>query len=455
MVTPWLRRCLNPRASKNRGFLASKRGTFEKPTPWLGRMDARPSVGSLIARLGLTGSLVGQIFITPMAAFSLTYLLVFSAQGGDFRLSIEMNMIPWIGMASLFYGMLDLVLALSMGGFVPLRVIEAGGWRLALGFTRHRGSSVHRYQARKRYASSSHGRLSMLVHERFTAGHALWTIRGSLVLLAIPFQVLLATIPLTLVLLFPEGVVHQHRQLELALLLYCACLYLSIRLFPSFARRYIVLASLGRKFLGNTLRISWVFPVFLLWSMGQLSTYIVQRALGENVALNIAFEQNLFESFISAGSTPESSFLNLLTALAVMPMAAFTTLAVLGGGSGAPPAWMQPGSPKDEGDETQEQLDLMAAGIDRLSAELTEVQQSTPQQPHTPALVQQVVVPVVAATTPPAVQQAPPMQQDTSSMVDGLDFDRLGQELRPEEDPAPPTPPKHDEPVIRGYDLDD
>ena len=138
-----------------------------------------------------------------------------------------------------------------------------------------------------------------------------------------------------------------------------------------------------------------------------------------------------------------------------MPMAAFTTLAVLGGGSGAPPAWMQPGSPKDEGDETQEQLDLMAAGIDRLSAELTEVQQSTPQQPHTPALVQQVVVPVVAATTPPAVQQAPPMQQDTSSMVDGLDFDRLGQELRPEEDPAPPTPPKHDEPVIRGYDLDD
>jgi len=97
----------------------------------------------------------------------------------------------------------------------------------------------------------------------------------------------------------------------------------------------------------------------------------------------------------------------------------------------------------------------MAAEIDRLSSELTEVQQSTPQQPHTPALVQQVVVPVMAATTPPAVQQAPPMQQDTSSMVDGLDFDRLGQELRPEGDPAPPTPPKHDEPVIRGYDLDD
>ena len=48
-------------------------------------------------------------------------------------------MIPWIGMASLFYGMLALALALGMGGFTPLRVIEAGGWRLALGLTRHQG----------------------------------------------------------------------------------------------------------------------------------------------------------------------------------------------------------------------------------------------------------------------------------------------------------------------------
>ena len=191
-------------------------------------MEGRPTVGSLVARLGLTGQLLGQIFLTPMAAFSLTYLLVFSAQGGDFRLSIEVDMVPWIGMASLFYGMLALTLALGMGGFMPMRVIEAGGWRLAFGLTRHKGNSVHRFEARKRYASSAHGRLSLLVHERFAAGHALWTTRGSLVLLAIPFQVMLATIPLTLVLMFPDGVVHQNRQLELALFLYCICLFASI-----------------------------------------------------------------------------------------------------------------------------------------------------------------------------------------------------------------------------------
>ena len=44
-----------------------------------------PTVGSLIARVGLTGQLLGQIFLTPMAAFGLTYLLVFTAEGGDFR----------------------------------------------------------------------------------------------------------------------------------------------------------------------------------------------------------------------------------------------------------------------------------------------------------------------------------------------------------------------------------
>ena len=418
-------------------------------------MDERPIVASLLARLGLTGQLLAQIFLTPMAAFSLTYLLVFSAQGGDFRLSIEVDMIPWIGMASLFYGMLALTLALTMGGFVPMRVIEGGGWRLALGLTRHPGSSTHRFASRQRYAASAHGRLSLLVHERFAAGHALWTIRGSLVLLAIPFQVLLATIPLTLVLLFPEGVVHQHRQLELALLLYCFCLFVSIRLFPRFARRYITLASLGRKFLGNTLRISWAFPVFLLWSMGQLSTYIVQRALGDNVALNIAFEQELFESLISASSTPESSFLNLLTALAVMPMAAFTTLAVLGGGAGKPPSWMQPSSSTTDNDEVQEQLDTLSASLDQLAAEVNQQAAPEPRSVHTPAMVQHVVVPVVQ-TLPSSVETPPPpMEQDTSSLVDDLDFDRLAASLAPAQEGSENQSPSHDEPVIKGFNLDE
>jgi len=424
------------------------RATFEKRLRWLSGMEDRPAVGSLIARVGLTGQLLGQIFLTPLAAFALTYLLVFSAEGGDFRLSVQVDMIPWIGIASLFYGMLALTLALSMGGFTPVRVIEAGGWRLALGLTRHRGSSTHRFTARQRYATSAHGRLSMLVYERFASGHALWTTRGSLVLLAIPFQVLLATIPLSLVLMFPEGVVHQNRQLELALLLYSMCLYVSIRAFPSFARRYITLASLGRKFLGNTLRISWAFPIFLLWSMGQLSTYIVDRALGDDIALNIAFEKQLFESLISAGSTPETSFLNLITALAVMPMAAFTTLAVLGGGAGEPPSWMRPGE-GNSGDDTQEQIDLLSSGLDQLAADVAQSQTAQPTPAYTPAVVQQVMVPVA-----PSPEIAPPMNQDTSSMVDDLDFDRVASNLQTDASSSVTSSPAFDEPVIRGFSVD-
>ena len=285
------------------------------------------------------------------------------------------------------------------------------------------------------------------MYDRFASGHALWTTRGSLILLAIPFQVLLATIPLSLVLMFPEGVVHQNRQLELALLLYAMCLYLSIRIFPGFARRYITVASLGRKFLGNTLRISWAFPVFLLWSMGQLSSYIVQRALGEDVALNIAFEQQLFESLISAGSTPETSFLNLLTALAVMPMAAFTTLAVLGGGAGEPPAWMRPGVSSAH-DDTQDQIDSLSAGLDQIAADVAQAS-ATPTTPaYTPAVVQQVVVPV-AHQDPPL----PQTKQDTSSMVDDLDFDGLAQRVSTSTPEADARKPGHDEPVIRGFGL--
>jgi hypothetical protein len=44
------------------------------------------------------------------------------------------------------------------------------------------------------------------------------------------------------------------------------------------------------------------------------------------------------------------------------------------------------------------------------------------------------------------------MQQDTASMVDGLDFESIAAPVATE--PTAPVPPNHDEPVIRGYDLE-
>ena len=412
-------------------------------------MARQTTSGPLAARLVLTMQLVAQIFLTPLVAFALTYLLMFNIGGGQMSINVDVNMIPWIGIASLLYGMLALILALGMGGFLPNTVIEHGGWRHAMGLSRNVRNSTNRYLTRKKYMSSSHGKLSLLVHDRYQEGHTLWAIRGSLVLLAVPFQVLLATIPLALVLLFPRDLIHQNRQLELALMLYAMCLFCAIRVFPYFARKYISLASLARKFLGATMKITWIFPVFLLWSMGQFSTWIVHRWMGKNLSLNIQFEKELFESLISAGPIPETSFLNLLTALAVMPMAAFTTLAVLGGGSGSPPEWMRALHLDEE--EDSEQTAVTGSLVDRLAA-VNDA--STP--PHTPAVVQQVIVPV--AVPHELVHQAegpsPSMIQEPLSPLDGLDLDLF----EPESDPfldegKSRTTPSHNDAVIRGFDA--
>lgn len=84
-------------------------------------------------------------------------------------------------------------------------------------------------------------------------------------------------------------------------------------------------------------------PVLVLWLMGRIASVIVLSWIGADVN-NLNLEQSLMEDFLHIGSVPETSFLDLLTALAVMPLAAFTTLACLGGGSGTPPEWMRLGN---------------------------------------------------------------------------------------------------------------
>ena len=92
-------------------------------------MARQTTSGPLAARLVLTMQLVAQIFLTPLVAFALTYLLMFNIGGGQMSINVDVNMIPWIGIASLLYGMIALILALGMGGFLPNTVIEHGSWR--------------------------------------------------------------------------------------------------------------------------------------------------------------------------------------------------------------------------------------------------------------------------------------------------------------------------------------
>ena len=312
--------------------------------------------GPLAARLWLTGLVFCQIFLTPMAAFSITYLVEFNRVSENFTISFQTEMIPWILAASLAYGMLALILALMFGGFTPISVVEKGGWRSALGLTRSKRDAATLRNSRRNHANSPHARLTVMVSDRIVKKHSLLSTHGGLVLLAIPFQLMLVVIPLGFVIFIPDEWIRTDRRLEVAMACYLIVLIIVMRLFPKFARKHITTAAFTRRWLVSMTKLSFLAPVLVLWLMGRIASVIVLSWIGADVSSNLQLEQSFMEDFLNIGSVPETSFLDLLTALAVMPLAAFTTLACLGGGSGSPPAWMRIGNeieiktPEQEGD---------------------------------------------------------------------------------------------------------
>ena len=303
---------------------------------------------TLIPRIWLTFVAFCQVFLTPFVAFSITYLVELSTFGNGGAIRFDREMIPWITAASLMYGMIALLLALLLGGFRPLRVIEKGGWIRFLGLSRERGDAASRRLARKNYANSPHGRLTVLAHERWLDGHSILSTHGGLILLAVPFQVMLATVPLMFVLIIPDTIMHTNRRLELALLVYIFGLLSAIKIYPKVAEKYIGIASFTRKWLISMTKLSWLAPVLVLWLLGRVASVAVIGWMGPDLNLSINLEKELFESSLSIGAIPETSFLDLLTALAVMPLAAFSTIAVLGAGSSDPPEWMHDYRPPAE-----------------------------------------------------------------------------------------------------------
>ena len=292
------------------------------------------------ARLWLTIVALCQVFLTPLIAFTLTYLFDFSFFGESINITFQKEMIPWITAASLMYGMVALFLALIIGGYTPLTVIESGGWVKFLRFSRSQRSARQRRVARQNYANSPLGQITVIAHQRWQQGHSIISTHGGLILLAVPFQVLLATLPLAMVLMVPDTVMRENRRLELALILYIFTLSIVMKYYPKVASKYIGIASFTRKWLISMTKISWLAPVLILWMMGRMASVVVLGWIGSDIDLNIDFEKSFFESTLNIGSIPETSFLDLIAALAVIPLATFTTLAVLGAGSGDPPEWM-------------------------------------------------------------------------------------------------------------------
>ena len=309
-------------------------------------MSGYSDKGPLAARLFLTALVFCQIFLTPMAAFSITYLIDFEFGAENFTLSFQSQMIPWIIAASLAYGMLALLLALVFGGFTPISVVEKGGWRATLGLTRAKRDAALLRNSRRVHARTPHARLTVMVNDRIKKKHSLLSTHGGLVLLAIPFQLMLVILPLGFIIVTPESWIRENRRLEVSMAFYLIILIFVMRIFPKFARKHITTAAFTRRWLVSMTKLSWLAPVLVLWLMGRIASVIVLSWMGADVS-NLHLEQSLMENFLNIGSVPDTSFLDLLTALAVMPLAAFTTLACLGGGSGTPPDWMRVGDEID------------------------------------------------------------------------------------------------------------
>jgi hypothetical protein len=209
-----------------------------------------------------------------------------------------------------------------------------------------------------------------MVNDRLEQGHGLLAIHGGLVLLAIPFQLMLVIVPLMMMLLLPESWIHDNRLLEWALVVYLVILTMAMRIFPKYTQKYVAVAAFTRRWLISITRLSWMAPILVLWLLGRLASLLVITWMGPDLAVSIAAEKAIFEDWLGIGSVPENSFLDLLTALSVMPLAAFTTLGVLGGGSGDLPQWMKMDKHEDwesppgmeEGDDSIEKNDSNSGG---------------------------------------------------------------------------------------------
>ena len=72
-------------------------------------------------------------------------------------------------------------------------------------------------QAKAAYKQSPHGRLTLIVHKRMQDGYSLISTHGGLILLAIPFQLILVILPLSVVMFTPDGLMRPNRKTRICI----------------------------------------------------------------------------------------------------------------------------------------------------------------------------------------------------------------------------------------------
>ena len=297
-----------------------------------------------------------QVFVAPILAFTATYILKMDWDNWTF--SIQVNLLPWIISAAIMYGIISLVLGLAVGGYMPTRVAEAGGWFAVFGLTRRLRDADLVDRARLNLTQSPYGKVTRIVHQEVRVnGRPLLEVHGGLQLLAAPLQIVLIMLPLLVLRFVPSEWLQERRLLELALLVYLVGLVIGLRIYPKIASKVVGVAAVARRILVDRTKLGWLFPVLLLWIIERTIVSIAFQGLGLDYRWqDIQVEREFLEAILPVElDIPESSFLDLLVALSLLPMAIFTTMAVLGGGEQDPPDWFVGQEHKwekiDDGDE--------------------------------------------------------------------------------------------------------
>lgn len=309
--------------------------------PKLERVDNMDGRASLSHRLGLGLILFIQITIIPIIGFSLTYLIDIDRE--NFGISIRTELFHWILISGLTYGVICLGLALIIGGYRPTAVVERGGWFPSLGLSRRKYDPELIDRSKMAAYSSPYGKMSRLVANRIRTDQSeLFAVHGGLQLLAVPSQVLLISIPLIIMEGIPEDLIRKDSAFELGMVGYVIGLWVSFRIQPIISEQFVGFAAMFRKILWKITKISWILPVIILWGCARIILQFSLTTLGIDITQwhDVQLEGVILNFVAPEAEIPPTAIIDFLVAISVLPMAAFTTISVLGGSNGIP-TWMK------------------------------------------------------------------------------------------------------------------
>ena len=299
------------------------------------------TVDELYQRFVLYTVVVLQVTLVPIVGFSLTYL--FDVDQANFSVAVRTELVYWIVIAGLLYGLLSLLLALFFGGYRPTSVSDRGGWMPVLGLSSRAGDPELIDRSRLSLQSSPYGRMARIVYEKTVGdGHDLIAVHGGLQLLAVPMQVLLIAVPLLIMEGVPDGMIKSDRVFELGMAGYMIALWMAVRIQPVVSSWLVAYAAMFRSVLWRVSRFSWLLPVLFFWVIAR--TFLAASLNWLDVDITqwdeVQLEAVLPHVVAPDAAIPDTAVIDFLVAISVLPMATFTTMSVLGGAHDMP-GWMR------------------------------------------------------------------------------------------------------------------